>query len=545
MALENTTPETNTPPLEQDFAVWQERLDRLEQESTGLTETGQFPDWWYDEPNPVPTLRHSLQEETSDPTNLSRYYELYRKDKELTATIRGRAMFGHPLTGVAETFGTERMSQAFQAEAADGPLHAAVLDALKSAQGPLGLLTHELSMLRVAYGYQTATELLGLGGDEYSDEVGSLLRNSQPIRWMRYIDQEREEGATWPETQEATRKWMTQAIQAVSGMEADEAAEYVHTASRRGYDELILSVIQKFDHFGTDRIRAISQATGIHGLEGYTIEQLERMETFATDPQKAAKQLAEHDVTVVLINRVGDHSGVLQDVADTWDDDKERTLFFEVNNLMDIMRRGAALEKADIHPSTLVLAAHSAPGQFMVSDDREPGAKRRSIATVAGRRLVEIANADSELRPGDRAYAMHGMKGVSRLVESYMQPSRGIDDPVTDAGRKKIVFQACNAATEGPVVDKDEQGEKVELGMDSVISRLGNDLIESGVTSNVDIYGAAETIQMHRTEHGAGFSGSPEDLGRDRPPVNATRVRVQSGKLEKDEVAEIAMRKAA
>jgi len=211
----------------------------------------------------------------------------------------------------------------------------------------------------------------------------------------------------------------------------------------------------------------------------------------------------------------------------------------------DIYRYMLKLQELGIKPSTLVLAAHSAPGQFMVSDERDPSMKRRDIATVAGRALVRLVNGNGALEPGDFAYSMHGMKGMARLVEDLMQPSRSIDDAEEDEGRKKILFQACHAAGEIESIDVDESGAKFVAGMDSVVSRLGGDLASSGVRSNVDIYGASSGIQLHKSERGVRYTGQPVAFGGERQEQHAIRIRVKGGSVTRQEVDEIAMRKVA
>jgi hypothetical protein len=439
------------------------------------------------------------------------------------------------------------MGKALKAEPLEGPIHTGMLDDLTQAvEQTTGALGPELNVLKEAYGLETATDLLGIGGDDYSDKLRELLLQGQTIRWVRHLDEERGADFKWPETQKAMHTWMSKAVEAATGIPVAEASDYVFTASRRGKDEDIISIIKKFDHFGVDRIREIAKATGIHGLEAYSVEQLERMEEFAHDPARVAERLTSHDVIAVMVNRVGDHNGVMSNVASDFDDDKKRVLFFEINRMDDIYRRMVTLRKAGIKPSTLVLAAHSAPGQFMVSDVREKAAQKRDIATVAGRKLVAMVNSNGELDPGDFGYSMHGMKGMARLVDNYMQPSRAIEDNDADKGREKIIFQACHGASEVKSSDIDESGEKVQTGMQSVVSQLGSDLIKSGVETSIDIYGAPGGIQLQRNGRGVHYTGQPTSFDQaieGRPHLSAQRIRIEAGSLTKEEVHDIPLRK--
>ena len=327
-------------------------------------------------------------------------------------------------------------------------------------------------------------------------------------------------------------------------MKPEVAYNYAFSTSKKIDEEQTSKVLQTLEYFGAERIEAISKFTGIYGLEGYTIEQLERMELLEKDPTTVSAELAEHDVIVLMVNRVGDHNGVMRSAAEEFDDETGRVLFFEINNFGDIYRRMVTLRRAGIQPSTLVLAAHSSPGQFIVADERDPQAKHLDLATVAGQRLVQIANdSDNEMKErGAVGYSMHGMRGMARLVENYMRPSRSIDDVDGDSGRKKIIFQACYAGQIVDQNDKDLDGETVKIGEESVISQLGKDLLSNDVKADVDIYGGPDGIQMHRTAYGVRYSGAPnEDF--ERTKLDAIRIRLANGKLTQASVEEIALRR--
>jgi len=261
------------------------------------------------------------------------------------------------------------------------------------------------------------------------------------------------------------------------------------------------------------------------------------------NPQETAEQLAQHDINVVMVNRVGDHNGVMNDTAADFEDGNSRTLFFEINRLGDIYRRMNILHKIGIRPSTLILAAHSAPGQFIVSDIRDADLKHSDIATTAGRNLVRVVTESSAIEPGETGYALHGMRGMARLVEDYMQSSRAIDDAPEDIDRKKILFQACYAASEVESQDIDDTGVKFVMGMDSVVSGLGKDLAANGAQSKVDIYGAPGGIQLHKSERGVRYSGQPASFGEGRQPLHAVRIRLEDGSVTQENVDEIVLHK--
>jgi hypothetical protein len=542
------TPSKETEPgyeLTQSLEQWRLRLDRLEADTTSDTST--FPEWWY-EGNIQAKILSQCKEYEPDLGAVTAYYGLFAREATLRESITGFPLRDHPIKQVIYNLGGETIGRALRAESNDGILHGALLDDIKAtSENGMGVLTTELDVLRHAYDVNSFTELLGINGDEYTEELRDALLSDAALRWIRYSDEARSD--TYEDTQAAAQGWMSEAVVAATGIDLSEAFDYVFTASRRGKNEDIISIIHVFDVFGVDRIRKLTQITGIRGLEGYSIQQLERMEELIEQPGEVAERLAAHDVQVVLINRVGDHNGVLHDSAALFDDVAARTLFLEIDSLSDAYRRMSLLHKLGIRPSTLVLAAHSAPGQFMISDahERDTTTHSRDVITVAGRALVRAAMESPDRPMGDSGYAIHGMKGsMARLVEAYMQPSSAIDDAAINEGRKKIIFQACNAASEVEVKDVDQQGKKVTLGVESVISQLGSDLLAMGVQSSVDIYGAPGGIQTHRTSRGVHYSGQPGSFDEaliGRPHLSAQRIRLEGGKLAKSEVHDIVLRK--
>ncbi len=545
-----------TSPVEAGFELWRHRLDRLESEMGALAGTNQWPEWYNSEDTTsIRDIMPQLRSGEADPSYISRYFDLYRKDQELGSTISGREPYSRPLQLMIQNLGEDVVGRGFAVEPKDGSMHTAMLaDLEKEGNERSGVLAPELNALKVAYGTDSMTDLLGVGGDEYSDKLRAALLQPNPIRWMRHYEQEgnKDMDFKWHQTQEAARNWMSKAVEVATGMPTDEARDYTFSASRNNDNDntYTIDIINKINSFGIDRVRQLADFSGIHGLEAYTTEQLERMESLAANPTEVSEMLANHDVTVVMINRFGDHNGVLRNVAADFDDSSKRTVFFEITSMDDIYRRMVTLRKAGVQPSTLILAAHSAPGQFMVSDvrEKEKGQERRDIATVAGRKLVAMVNGNGDLDSGDYGYSMHGMKGMARLVETYMKPSRGIDDDSRDEGRKKVIFSACHAGTEVKSGDIDDNGEKIQTGMESVISQLGKDLIASGIQSDIDIYGAPGGIQMHSTELGVHYSGQPQSFDEamiGRPHLAAHRVRIESGELDKQEVEDIVLRKVA
>lgn len=554
MSGEPSAESQTQPALEVNLELWQQRLDRLEAEMGSLAGTNQMPDWYANEADGqrLAQIEPQLKKEGVDLAYVSRYVALEKRKGELKSAIySGFKGYTDNLLGrVMRGLGEELVANAFTAEPDDGPLHHVVTyeleDIVEHRTGAPS--TDCLSLLKAAYGFETNAELLSIHGSEYDEKIRALLLTDHAMDKLFFLD--RKSGEEKPYAEQLS-DWDIGALAFATGLPIEEAADYGFSATKNhamkltGTRDAILSVVQKFDHFGHDRIKNITDFTGIYGLEAYTVEQLERMEQLTNSPEEVASQLADHDVTAVLTNRFGDHNAVFRNNASLYDDEANRTLFFEISSLSDIYRHMTALHRLGIQPSTLVLAAHSSAGQFSVTDERPGKPKRTDFAVIAGRKLVAQVNAKDDLVPGFRGYSMHGMKGFARMVEDYMRSSRAIDDTDHDKGRKKIIFEACDAGTEVDMDDLDESGVGVQIGTESVISQLGKDLVVSGIKGPVDIYGGADGMQTHRTATGIYYSSQPEVGTNDRTPMVAERVRVEHGRISKQQVDEVTLRKVA
>jgi hypothetical protein len=536
-------PSQPEPTLAENLATLSERTERLTAELEAYAGTNTYPDWWMQDVVQRSTVINQLKAPDADPKHVSEYFQIFSVQRDIRAVISGRKLMIDPMAVLSTDLGVEVAAKGFAAEGLHGPMHATVFNQLASATEERKYVGPELEILRGAYDKERATDLLGPADDEYIGALKPLLRTENALRDMRIADGGYTQNDTLEEIQDKDRRWMTHALSAATGMDETEAADYTFAASKQlTRDKPIVNILDKFDRFGVERLQDLAKFSGIHAVESYSVEQLEFMESLVRNPQEAAKRLAGRDVNVVMINRVGEHNGTLANAAETYEDGTGRTLFFEINNIGDIYRRMLRLHELGIKPSGLVLAAHSAAGQFMVSDKRDPSMKRRDIATIASQSMVKLVNESGVLNPGDFGYSMHGMKGVSRLVEEFMQPSRGIDDP--DIGRKKILFQACHAATEDNSIDIDKQGNKFVAGMDSVITKLGMELAHH-TSSNVDIYGAPGGIQLHKTKRGVRYSGMPAKSTIQRQQQYAVRIRLENDELIRQEVDEVDFHKTA
>ncbi len=535
--------------LSANFSLWQEQLDRLEAELPAAQAEGDFPEWWW------VRSRIDLDNEIKDQIrnggpgaeDVYTYFQLYTRQNELKGQVQKNRYVYDPLRVVAGEFGAGPLGQALNQEAEDGPLHNNILRVLadtgKKDGGVEVWSDPEMEVLKNAYGLDSLKGLFGIGGDAFKDKVRGMMVSESVVTIIRHTEGDEEK--KWPECQEDNHQWMTEVLSRATGIDEAEASSYVFGASRRNTGpSKVPDIIRKFEHFGSDKIRALTNRTGIYGLFSYSIDQLERMDKFVSDPAAVASQLEDHDVNVVMINRFGDHSGIFEDLPDELDAG-ERTLFFEISSLSDIYRTGSALKKHGINPSTIILAAHSGPGEFATADLRDPEAKKYELAVVAGTTAVSrLINEQTTGNPLEIERPIPQAQGIGRFVADYMKPSRSIDDPAEDEGRKKIIFVACNVATDVDVNTREVLDEQSHEPVDSVVSSLGKNLAAKGV-NGVDIYGAASKMQAEKTTLGIIFTDDNVTNVTRRRPIDAVRVRVDRGSITKDAVKEIGLRRAA
>lgn len=533
------------PSLEADFVAYEQQLVRLETDTINAGGSGEYPEWVGNDWMFLSQLSQKLKEDNvDDPEYINRYYQILDKDADLRAHISGNKRFSSGVVNLIDSLGADIVGGAIGKEDEDGPLHKALLDTLTSSiDDKSQSLGSVVETLCVANGLDTPTELLGITGSEYSDSIRSFMQTERGIATIKSIAVKHDSDSSFKERLQATYEWAAEAVSAVSGLDKKEAQNYVFSATRTDQTNEVLKVINAFEYFGTERVLKISEMTGIHGLESYSIEQLERMERFANAPDELADELKNHDVTVVMINRFGDHNSVMSTIAETYEDG-DRTLFFEISKMDDIYRRFSRIKNAGISPSVFVVAAHGGKdgGRVFISDERDQVNKRSDIASVGARRFISAYNESSEAADENvRAFSMHGMKGFSRLVEEYMQPSKGVEDQ--DEGRKKIIFSSCYTGVEAKVTDKSENGDNINIGMESIISQLGNDLVESGFKGDLDIYGAPDGIQMKRSGAGVVYTGREIEYDTGRSKLHAEVVTLENGSISKNKIDEIPLYK--
>ncbi|HIA92319.1 TPA: hypothetical protein EYO12_04390 [Candidatus Saccharibacteria bacterium] len=511
-----------------------------------ITGSDKFPDGYDGIASELRGIRKRLQEDTeANGHDIAAYYSVFKQEKNLMNTVFGKEPKSTDFERFLGYFSDDKIATALTAEDAQGALHQDLLSTLDQARRDSQRYAAGkiISILQIQHGKDQAADLITDPGTERSEfdcAVREMLVHKTTIEAMMHKDITYEVGVSWGERQRVVQTWFENIVVSAYSMEPEEAQKYAFTVSRRGYAENIAQFISHMDHFGPKSVKALTTETGIYSLENYTVEQLERMVRLSDDPHALAEELSNHDVTVYMANALGDHNGVLGDGPGLFDSNG-RTLFFEISSPTDIYRHMLRLEKVGIQPSTFVLAAHGAEGQLSISDRSSPERRRRFIATISGKQMVDAFNADHH-ESGDFGIAIRDSKSLGRLTEEFMQPSRAIDDPEEAQGKKRIIIKACRAATSTDSYNKAKDGTKVSLGEDSIVSVIARQICELG-GDNVEVYGADTSIQMRKNESGSGVEYTALSKERIREHTDVVRAQVQDGATSYDSIDEILLTK--
>lgn len=282
---------------------------------------------------------------------------------------------------------------------------------------------------------------------------------------------------------------------------------------------------------GVENLQHLREACGIINLDNYSAEQLTRMNRLLQKDAGTIDHLKNGDVTVVFTDAKGDHNGAMSDNANKFEVSSGRSLYFEISRPSDFYRHMAFLKKRGIKPSTIVVATHGSPGAMGFGDEDNEfylsnllPEKLRKNAAEHGVSVVPLLEAE----------------GVPRLVEEYMQDSRGIDDDELSVGRRKIILKSCSQAKPRRV-EREIDGQIIEVE-ESTAQTLAAKLSPA---THADIYGANKVVATVNTPKGVRYM-EKDERGAFNVVVPATRYsRDAMGNLVETTVDEIILRKEA
>ena len=483
---------------------------------------------------------------------LSRYVGLYDRAQNVRQSF-DPLLVPDRIQAVGFSVDPKLLQTAFNAEPPGGTIHEVVLKNTWQLNEAKDVLIPTITFLQGAYGLERPADLLMPTDDPYKAEIRDQLLSTNGMKWLHHLETYVKDRPYEEFTKEigerdkmVQRVWMRDIVLRATSIDDPELADsYIYAASCSNYQkELVVDIVQKIEVLGPAKLATLREFAGIYALSDYSLDQLERMVRVADGDPAELAHLGLHDVTVLISNKMGDYNSVLSRDPEMVDDERKRVLFFEMQSAVDVYRIFQKLAAKGIKPSTLLIAAHGSKGSFSI--DRKPAQNSNDrfsdIPVIDTRDFVEEINNTLGLSAGYQAHALHGMKGFARLVEDYMAPSKGVDDDAQNIGGKKIAFITCSAAGERKIADKDPKtGENVEVDSASIVSQLAADLAKSGVSTEVEIYGADDSIQSHPSPRGFHYSVLQQGEG-DRTKHGAVLVTVYGNTTTKEEVDEIPLR---
>lgn len=421
----------------------------------------------------------------------------------------------------------------------DNPLRQMLIHQFSHDVGGSAFISDPLSVVKKVYGTSSTPELLGRADE---DPVFASITDSLKKGTITIYDLFSADYGFGDHHKQRVREWMRNGLMmATEVVDAEQADAYVFALSRSGMGGYSLnSLVERINSYGAQKLEAIREFAGVTSIASYSDAQLERMYKLANGETEEIERLKAHDVIVTLINRDGDHNGVSADVAERLEDDGERTLFFEVSKPQQIHGFLKKLFDLGILPTTLVFASHGSSGQFFISE--RPGLYSEEtinhVTVIADQDFADLVTADDDTLKG---YDVTRANGLIRAIQRFMQPSRSIDDPDQDNGRKKVISLSCEFDGDAYRGTLGPNGEKVRGEQTSLLRRFGDVLAGKLPDDHIDLYGAViSTNQQTKTDRGLHYNQMRE--GR-WAPYPASVLHIDDGSQQWHRLNEIQLRK--
>ena len=122
-----------------------------------------------------------------------------------------------------------------------------------------------------------------------------------------------------------------------------------------------IAAVHHLEALGPNIIEQLQRRLGLINLDRYPRTQLHLLSALLSSDKSTIERLHRRDVRVVLADATGDVTGDLINIYDHFEEKSGTTLLFEVTKPSDFYRHLLFLDDYDIHPSTLVFAAHGTP----------------------------------------------------------------------------------------------------------------------------------------------------------------------------------------
>jgi len=292
------------------------------------------------------------------------------------------------------------------------------------------------------------------------------------------------------------------------------------------YADMLINTETAVRDTSPETLQLAHDKAGILNLDRYTPEQLERTVKLLQGDPELISHLQAGDVIVVFTDAVGDHNGAFNNIAKTYETPSGRTLFFEVRKRAELNRYRVLLQKAGVRPSTVVFAAHGKP---------DTGMSYGGAGFSVNVRSDKEQSKDLEL--------LH-LEALPRLVDEWMQDSRGIDDNEQAKGRRRILLHSCSQAARRQLVVRTDKDGQTRFDAESTAEVL----TRNAHHPRLDVYASDVPFGTQRTSHGMKLFKFQNDDGTGTldKPTEATRLAMDSeGRMMELRTRTIELRKGA
>ncbi len=197
------------------------------------------------------------------------------------------------------------------------------------------------------------------------------------------------------------------------------------------YKKELKAMIDQSLRIGANNIKKLYATVGMENIWNYSDYDVDTLLLLIDKDPSEIKRLRDGDVTVLMTDIRGDYNGAMthQEAIDGYAKPSGRTLRFELTKASDVYRHMIFLNRLNIYPSTLVFAAHGAPGVTGIG---------------AGSERIEFVVSDGKFGAQKNKQIQIDKTSIGRLKNEYMQPNRGIDSSDDVKNQKVIVLYTCS-----------------------------------------------------------------------------------------------------
>jgi len=322
-----------------------------------------------------------------------------------------------------------------------------------------------------------------------------------------------------------------------------------HRERANSLRDLLIQTIETTDKLGRTAVERLRRHAGIVNFDYYETNQLEMMNKVIEYDEETLEYLSQGDLTVVFIDALGDYNGAFKTASSNFRKPSGRTLFFEIHEPEDYDRYKAFLKIRDLKPSTVVLGQHGMPGAFALGRQRKESrwrvveeetgkvikgkkeTKEVAVEVDEIKRPYIVTNEPKITKGGPWGYQVASILQVVGDLKLYMQPSRGIDDPLEATGSMQFVLSSCSMDV--PVAQTAIAPGR-EPVTETVAKAVGPGVVVAGGNMPMAMLGTQKGIKMD------GFELQPDGSYKNIGTIPISVIYIGTdGNLNRDQVDEL------